>query len=82
MGTATLTISDEVKPELKRLSWINWSEVAKEEARLEKERLDDFEEFKRIVSKSKLTQKQADELSDEFKERLAKRYIRLLKGKK
>ena len=31
MGTATLTISDEMKSEIKHFSWVNWSEVAREE---------------------------------------------------
>jgi hypothetical protein len=31
MGSATLTIPDEVKNEFKQFPWINWSELAREE---------------------------------------------------
>ncbi|MBN1502099.1 hypothetical protein JW930_01025 [Candidatus Woesearchaeota archaeon] len=31
MASITLAVSDELKNELKRLSWINWSEIAREE---------------------------------------------------
>jgi len=33
MVSITMPISNELKSELKRFSWVNWSEISKEEAR-------------------------------------------------
>lgn len=43
-----------------------------------KERLSMLARFKRIVSKSKLTEEQAEKLADEINESLAKRYDKLI----
>jgi len=32
MASLTLAVSEEMKAELKRFSWVNWSEIAREEA--------------------------------------------------
>ena len=32
MASLTLSVSEELKGQLKKLSWINWSEIAREEA--------------------------------------------------
>ncbi len=32
MSSITLSVSEELKNELKKLQWVNWSEVAREEA--------------------------------------------------
>ena len=79
MTSAVLTLPDEVKSELKRFSWINWSELAREELLKEEIRQKAWEEVEKIVSKSKLTQEQADKLSDEANWRLAKKYKELLR---
>ncbi len=40
MASLTLSISEDLKGELKELSWINWSDVAREEA------------FKKLISEN------------------------------
>ena len=79
MASVTFALPDNVKAEMKRLSWINWSELARLEIleRLKQEQ--EIEEFRRIVSKSKLTEKQAQKLAEEVNRSLAKRYEKLSK---
>ena len=79
MASVTFALPDNVKAEMKRLTWINWSELARLEIleRLKQEQ--EIEEFRRIVSKSKLTEKQAQKLAEEVNRSLAKRYEKLSK---
>ena len=79
MGTITITLSNGVKSELKKFSWVNWSELARLETlkRLKQEK--EIERFRNIVAKSKLTEGQAKKLADEVSLSLAKRYEKLLK---
>ena len=65
MANVSLTVPKELKAKMEKFPWINWSEVSREEA-IEREKLhEDFEEFNRIVSKSKLTEKDAMKLARE-----------------
>ena len=74
MPTVTLTIPEDVKAELKRFSWINWSEVARESF-LEKLRRDEaFKRFDEVLKNSKMTDELAFKLADELKKRVAKRH--------
>ena len=74
MPTATLTVSEDIKSELKRFSWINWSEVARE-AFLEKLRRDKaFKRFDEALKGSKMTDELASKLADDLKKRVAKRH--------
>ena len=82
MASVTLTIPDDIKAEMKRLSWINWSELAKEKFSEKQRMLQRFEKVEEVLSKSKLTQEDADKLSDEANLSLAKRYEKLLKSKR
>jgi len=82
MVSVALKISDEFTGMIDKLPWVNWSELAREEFTKELELSKELEKFKKIVSKSKLTQEQADKLSDEINISLAKRYEKLLKGDK
>ena len=77
MVSVSFTISDELKAKMDKLSWINWSDVAREEA-IKRERLhEDFEQFNKIVSKSKLTEEGALKLAREVNKGLHKRYKKL-----
>jgi len=67
MPTATLTIPDNVKAEVQRFSWINWSEVAREEFIRQEKLLEARERVREIVSKSKFTEKDAEEMSEKVK---------------
>ena len=78
MGTITITLSNRVKSELKKFSWVNWSELAKVELIKEKQRQQLFEEVEKILSKSKLTEEDAEKLADEVSLSLAKRYKKML----
>ncbi|MBI2137765.1 hypothetical protein HYU12_04580 [Candidatus Woesearchaeota archaeon] len=79
MPTVTLTLPDSVKSELKRFSWVNWSEVAREELAREEKLRESFEQFRKIVSKSKFTEKDALELGRKVNESLHERYKKLHK---
>ena len=78
MGTITITLSNRVKSELKKFSWVNWSELAKVELAKVKQRQELFEEVEKILSKSKLTEEDAKKLADEVSLSLAKRYKKML----
>ena len=74
MATVTLTVSDDIKSELKKFSWINWSEVARE-AFLEKLRRDEaFKRFDEVLKNSKMTDELALKLGDKLKRRVSKRH--------
>ena len=74
MASVALRIPVELKTMVDKLPWVNWSEIAREEV-IERLKLqEEFEEFKRIVSKSKLTEEQAMELARDVKKRVHKRY--------
>ncbi len=65
MANISFTVADELKAKMDKFPWINWSEVAREEA-IKREMLHEgFEEFSRIVSKSKLSEKDAMRLAKE-----------------
>ncbi len=80
MARVTIDIPDELK-ELKKASKIQWQSLVQRKLNEEFERL---AEVKRIISKSKMTQEQADALSDEVNWAVAKRheaYLKKMKGK-
>lgn len=78
MAEVTIPIPREIEDELKTVSPMGWQMFAQRKLA---EELEKIAEFKRIVSKSKLTQEQADMLSDEVNWALSKRYQKLLKSK-
>jgi hypothetical protein len=77
MVSVTLRISNEFKSKLNKLSWVNWSELARKELqdKINEEKL--LEKLLKITSKSKFTEKDADELSIKIKKSMANN----LKGK-
>ncbi len=72
MVSITLKVTDELKKMIKQLSWVNWSEIAREEAlkKLEEEKA--LEKFRKIISKSNFTEKDADELAEKVKKSMHK----------
>ena len=64
--------------ELRHAASINWQLVI---GRRLKEEFEELARIKRIVTKSKLTKKQAEKLADEVSLSLAKKYEKLLKEK-
>ena len=80
MANVSLTVPDELKVKMDKITWINWSVVAREEA-IKREMLhEDFEEFNRIVSKSKLTEEDAMRLAKEVNRGMHERYKKLYPG--
>lgn len=73
MSSLTFAIPDEVKLEMKKLSWINWSELANKELVEELKLQERLRRFMKIVSKSKFTEKDADELSKKAKDSMYKK---------
>ena len=73
MVSVALKVSEQFKSTMEKLPWVNWSELAREETIKEEQASKDFEEFKRIVSKSKFTEKDADELAEKVKSSMHKR---------
>lgn len=71
MVNMTLSIPKELHEKMKLLGEIKWSQVAR---RAIEERIEDLEEMDRIVSKSKLTQKDATKLAKKIKRAAAKRF--------
>lgn len=74
MASVTLTIPDDVKAELKRFSWINWSEVAREAFLKRLKRDEAFKRFDEVLKNSGMTDELASMLGDELKKRVAKRH--------
>ena len=64
MTNMTLSIPEELYAKMKKLNEIRWSEVAR---RAIEERINDLEVMNKIASKSKLTKKDADEISEKIK---------------
>ena len=80
MANVSLTVPDELKEKMDKFQWINWSEVAREEA-IKRENLhEDFWEFNRIVSKSKLTEEDALKLAREVNAGMYKKLKKLYPG--
>ncbi|MBM3303570.1 MAG: hypothetical protein FJY76_00595 [Candidatus Aenigmarchaeota archaeon] len=70
MANLTLAIPDELQEKLREHSEIRWSEVAR---RALEKKVDDLEMMEKILSKSKLTQKDADEISSKINKAVAKK---------
>lgn len=71
MTNITLSIPEELKKKMKRFSEMRWSEIARQAI---EQRVNDLEEMERIVSKSKMTKKDADEIAKKIKRGAAKRF--------
>ena len=71
MTNITLSVPEELHKRMKKLSEIRWSEVIR---RTIEQRIDDLEVMNRIASKSKLTQKDVEEISKKIKRAAAKRF--------
>ena len=67
MTNITLSMPDELMKRMRIFSEIKWSEVARKA--IEK-RVEDLEVMNKIVSKSKLTEKDVEEISKRIKSRL------------
>lgn len=66
MASVTFTVPDDVKESMKELSWINWSDLARTETLKKLENETKISRLKQILSKSKLTKKDAFEIADKI----------------
>lgn len=71
MANMTLSIPDELHKKMKKMSDVRWSEIAR---RAIEERINDLEVMNKIASKSRLTQKDVDEISKKIKRSAAIRF--------
>jgi len=71
MPTITLSVPEDLKQEMDKSKFINWSEVAREAIR---ERVSELALFKSIVAKSKLSEKDAGEIGNKISKSLHDKY--------
>ncbi len=71
MPNVTLAVSDELKRKMDELPEINWSEVARKAIR---DKVEEFDLFRAVVSRSRLTEDDAIRLGREIKRSLHERY--------
>ena len=71
MANITLAIPDELHAKMKLMKEIRWSEIAR---RAIIERIEDLEVMNKIASKSKLTKKDVDEISEKIKRGMSKKF--------
>jgi len=71
MPTITLSVPEELKDEMDKSRFINWSEVAREAI---KERISQLAILNKITKKSKLTEKDALEIGRKIKKSMHEKY--------
>ena len=71
MPTITLSVPEDLKHEMDKSQFINWSEVAREAIR---ERVAQLRILNEIANKSKLTEKDALEIGRKIKKSMWKKY--------
>ena len=76
MPTITLSVPEDLKREMDESKFINWSEVAREAIR---ERLAELALLKSITAKSKLSEKDANEIGNKISKSLHKKYMQKYK---
>jgi predicted CopG family antitoxin len=64
MVNITLSIPEELHKKMKKMNDVRWSEIAR---RAIEQRIDDLEVMNKIASKSRLTKKDAEEISKKIK---------------
>ncbi len=75
----TLAIPSELKKQMDEVKFVNWSEVARAAFR---DKLVQFQLFQKIASKSKLTQKDADELGRKINRAASERLLKESEARK
>jgi hypothetical protein len=73
MASVTFSLPDDVKDTMNEFSWVNWSELARIEIKRKLEEEKSLESLRKIISKSKFTEKDAEELSKSIKLAMHKR---------
>ena len=71
MGTISVSVNDKMRERISKLDEINWSAVARKAF---EDKLKEIDILKKIASKSKLTQKDANEISNQINKSMARRF--------
>ncbi|HLD15272.1 MAG TPA: ribbon-helix-helix domain-containing protein [Candidatus Nanoarchaeia archaeon] len=71
MPTITLSVPEDLKKEMDKSKFINWSEVAREAIRI---KVGQLAVLNAIAAKSKLTEKDAFEIGNKIKKSMWKKY--------
>ena len=71
MTNMTLSIPEELHKKMRRFNEIRWSEIARQAIQ---QRINDLEVMEKIASKSRLTKKDAEEISKKIKRAAAKKF--------
>ena len=74
MPNITLSIPEDMHKEMKKHREIRWSEIARDALERKIRRLNDLEWMDKVLSKSKLTEKDAEEIGNKIKKGIAKRF--------
>lgn len=77
MPNVTVSVPEELKSKMEELRTINWSEIAREAFVRTVDLNKQFEKFKKIVSKSKLSEEEANALGKKVNKSLHVRYKKL-----
>lgn len=72
MPNITLSMDEKLKKEMDKHPEINWSQVARKSI---KEELEDLKVMEKITSKSELTRKEAEEISDKIDRKVAEKVL-------
>ena len=68
MASIMASLPDSLKADIEHFSWVNWSEVAREEFIKKIKRLDALERFEKLLENSEFTEEDALKLSRKVKE--------------
>lgn len=71
MATISVSVPDELRNQILEFDEVNWSAVARKSF---EEKIKEMQFLKQLASKSKLTEKDADDLSKKIHESMAKRF--------
>jgi len=72
MPSVTFSIPNKLKSEMKELSWVNWSELARQEVLKQDERARLFEELEELTKDSEVTDEDCLRFAKSVKERFSK----------
>jgi len=73
MPSVTFSVPNKLKSKMKELSWINWSELARQEVLIQDKRVRLLEELEELTKDSKLTDEDCLRLGEKVKEDFLKR---------
>lgn len=71
MGTLSVSVPDELKQKMESLDEVNWSAVARSAFQ---RKIKQMELLKKIAGKSRLTEKDADEIGEAINKGMAKKF--------